>query len=255
MSDTAAFLAGCAVTGVAVLFVMRTDFSSSDARVPPTWQSPTPTSGMQSTPIPVPVSPNSSEQDGRGFRLESKLEQQQDLSRDLSDQLRRQQDKTDDLRSLLERQQRETENLRNQLEQQQRNTETLIVQLQEQQRLLDRVSNQPARHSIQPIPINPITPSANSNNDAVVKIQTFIMGAVGILVLIVVAGGGLVLFAIIVVVLLSSRRRQPRTVHIVHPFPSPYPMLPSQHLLPQRTRSRPPRKIDVEYYDDDGYDS
>lgn len=248
MSDTAAFLAGCAVTGVAVLFVMRNDFAASQTREPSPWQSPSPAPEVQTTPVPVPL-PNSFEEDGRGYRLENKLEQQQDLSRDLNDQLRRQQDRTEDLRSQLERQQRETEDLRNHLEQQQRNTELLVSRLQEQQRLLDRLADQPLRSPL-PVP----TETNSDSGDTITRVQTFITGAVGVVVLVVVAGGGLVLFAIIIVVLLSSRQRQPRTVHIVHPFPSPYPPLPSQAMLPPRARSRSARQIDVEYYDD-GYNS
>ncbi|HEY9663916.1 MAG TPA: hypothetical protein V6C65_36160 [Allocoleopsis sp.] len=250
MSDTAAFLAGCAVTGVAVLFVMRNDFSSGDSRAAPSWQSPSPTPTMQSTPLPVPVSPNFDREDGVGYRLENKLDRQQDLSRDLSDQLQRQQDRTEDMRTLLARQQQETENLKNELMRQQKNTEVLISQIQDQQRLLDRIADQPTRHSIQPIPVDT---SANINATTTARIQTFIVGALGVAIVVVVAGGGLILFAIIIVVLLSSRRRQPRTVHIVHPFPPNYPAFPPQPMLPPRARSRPTQHIDVEYYDD--YDS
>lgn len=250
MSDTAAFLAGCAVTGVAVLFVMRSNGAAGDPKTASSWQSPSPTPTMQSTPLPVPLSPNSDRDDGIGYRLENKLDRQQDLSRDLSDQLQRQQDRTEDMRTLLAQQQQETQNLKNELMRQQKNTEVLISQLQDQQRLLDRIADQPTQHSIQPIPIDT---SANLNASNTARIQTFIAGALGVAIVVVVAGGGLVLFAIIIVVLLSSRGRQPRTVHIVHPFPPPYPAFPPQRMLPPRVRPRPTQPVDVEYYDD--YDS
>lgn len=248
MSDTAAFLAGCAVTGVAVLFVMRND-GIGQTKSPPSLQSPSPTPEMSATPFSSPSSSGWSQEDGRSFRMESQLDQQRDLSRDLSTQLRSQQDRTDDLKGQLEQQQRQTEDLKSQLEKQERNTDVLIAQIQEQQRLLERVSDKPMPTSM---PIDALVEKQSSNS----QIQTVITGAVGIVVLIVVAGGGLILFAIIVVVLAASnnRRRPARTVHIVHPFPRPYPTLPAQPMLPARARSRSPRHIDVEYYADEDYD-
>ena len=245
MSDTAAFLAGCAVTGVAVLFVMRNDFANSQTRVPPSLQTPPVVSEIPNTPTPSPSS-NSSQDDGRNYRLETEVDQQRNLSRDLSDQLRRQQDRTEDLRTQLERQQQQTEDLKSKLDKQERNTELLILQIQEQQRLLERLSDQPVPTHL---PMIETTDKSNS-----VDVPALITGAVGVVVVVIVAGGGLILFAIIVIVLLSSRRRSPRTVHIVHPFPSPYPSLQPQSLLPARSRGRSPRHIDVEYYDDSHYD-
>jgi hypothetical protein len=243
MSDTAAFLAGCAVTGVAVLFVMRNDMSQT--RVPPSLPSTSPTPEV-ATPFPASPPSNWSQDEGRSFRMESELGQQQDLARDLSDQLRRQQDRTEDLKGQLEQQQRQTEDLKSKLDKQERNTEILISQIHEQQRLLDRLSDQPVRHAM---PIDAL----NDNRSENTSIQTVITGAVGIVVLVVVAGGGLVLFAIVVVVLLSSRRRPTRTVHIVHPVANPY-TFPPQPLLPHRARTRPARPVDVEYYADGNYD-
>jgi TolA-binding protein len=179
--------------------------------------------------------------------MESELDQQRDLSRDLSDQLRRQQDRTEDLKGQLEQQQRQTEDLKSQLEKQERNTEILINQIHEQQRLLERLSDQPVPA---PMPIDALTEPRTDHT----SIQTIITGAVGIVVLIVVAGGGLILFAIIVVVLLSSRRRPARTIHIVHPAANPYTAFPPQPLLPARARTRQARHIDVEYYADGNYD-
>lgn len=245
MSDTAAFLAGCAVTGVAVLFVMRND-GIGQTKVPASLQSPTPE--MSATPFPTPPSSSWSQEDGRSFRMETELDQQRDQSRDLSDQLRRQEDRTEDLKSQLEQQQRQTEDFKSQLEKQERNTDVLIAQIQEQQRLLERLSDKPMPTSM---PIDALAEERSSHS----QIQTIITGAVGIIVLIVVAGGGLILFAIIVIVLAGSHRRRPaRTVHIVHPFPRPYSALPPQPLLPTRTRSRSARHIDVEYYTDDDYE-
>ncbi|GAB4383444.1 MAG: hypothetical protein Kow00121_45310 [Elainellaceae cyanobacterium] len=226
---------------------MRNDFATSQTRGPSSLQSPV-ASPQIPTPIPVPTSPGFSQEDGRTFRLETEVDQQRNLARDLSDQLRWQQERTEDLKSQLEKQQERTEDLRGQLEKQQRNTELLISQLQEQQRHLDRLSDQPMR-------VTPFSPDTSvSTEPTSSELQTIITGAVGIVVLVVVAGGGLVLFAIIVIVLLSSRRRPSRTVHIVHPFPPSYTALPPQRLLPPRARPRSARPIDVEYYNDSDYD-
>jgi hypothetical protein len=245
MSDTAAFLAGCAVTGVAVLFVMRND-SIGETRVPPL-QPISPTPQISASPFPTPPSSHWSQEEGRSFRMESELDQQRNLSRDLSDQLKRQQDRTEDLKGQLEQQQRQTEDLKSQLEKQERNTEILISQIHEQQRLLERLSDQPVRTAM---PIDALTEPRPANTN----IQAIVTGAVGIVVLVVVAGGGLILFAIIVVVLLSSRRRPTRTIHIVHPGANAYTAFPPQPLLPARARTRPARHIDVEYYADGNYD-
>ncbi|WP_416674614.1 hypothetical protein [Egbenema bharatensis] len=246
MSDTAAFLAGCAVTGVAVLFVMRNDVVGNSTGVPPTPQSP----AITQTPIPVPPSPPGSQEDGRSFRLETELDQQRNLSRDLTDQIRRQQERADELRNQLERQQRQTDDLKSQLERQERNTEILISRMQEQQRIIDRISDQPMQTQL-PAPAD--YHSNNSSDHS--SLYAIVTGAIGVVVLVVVAGGGLVLFAIVIVVLFSTRRRRTRTVHIVHPFaPSSYATTPSQALLPARIRTRPARQVDMEYYGDDEYD-
>jgi hypothetical protein len=244
MSDTAAFLAGCAVTGVAVLFVMRNDFASSRTGVPPSIQPPI----IQTpyTPIPVPPSPNGTEE-GRSFRLETELDQQRNLARDLTDQIKRQQERADELRNQLERQQRQTDDLKSQLERQERNTEILIARMQEQQRVIDRISDQPLKTQL-PTPTEFAPSQAEPSN-----LYAIVTGAIGIIVLVVVAGGGLVLFTIIIVVLFSTRRRRTRTVHIVHPYASSYAAQP-QALLPARVRSRPARHVDVEYYHDQDYD-
>ncbi|PSB22503.1 hypothetical protein C7B76_03765 [filamentous cyanobacterium CCP2] len=250
MSDTAAFLAGCAVTGVAVLFVMRNDFASSQTGVPPSLQPPSVVQPSH-TPIPVPPSPpNGSQDDGRNLRLENELDQQRNLARDLNDQMRRQQERADELRNQLERQQRQTDDLKSQLERQERNTEILISRMEEQQRILDRLSDQPMRTQLPPSA--DVVSSSQSNHS---DVYALITGAIGVVVLVVVAGGGLILFAIVVVVLFSTRRRRTRTVHIVHPFsPSSYAAMPPQSLLPARARTRPARQIDVEYYNGEDYD-
>jgi hypothetical protein len=246
MSDTAAFLAGCAVTGVAVLFVMRNDFAGSRAGVPPSLQPPSITQSPP-TPIPVPPSPERFQEDGRSFRLETELDQQRNLARDLTDQIRRQQERADELRNQLERQQRQTDDLKSQLERQERNTEILISRMQEQQRVIDRISDQPLQTQL-PV-VTDIEPSRQSDSN----VYAIVTGAIGVVVLVVVAGGGLILFGIIIVVLFSTRRRT-RTV-IVHPYSSSsYPAISPQSLLPARTRSRPARQIDVEYYNNEDYD-
>ncbi|NJR40220.1 MAG: hypothetical protein HC781_17095 [Leptolyngbyaceae cyanobacterium CSU_1_4] len=137
--DTAAFLAGCAVTGVAALLLAKGDFASGQPGALQPIQSVLPSS--LATPPPVPSTPNDRLEDvQRGWQVQTKLEQQQDLARELSDQLKSQQGLADDLKSQVAKQQSESEDLKSQLDKQQRNTEMLIAQLQEQQRVIDKVS-------------------------------------------------------------------------------------------------------------------
>jgi len=233
MADTAAFLAGCAVTGVAALFLLRNDLAISQPRTVP--------SPLEPVVAPAQVSQASGvfQDPGQGWKLQTQVEQQQGVARDLTDQFRKQQSDTQDIKSQLEKQQSQSEDLRSQLEKQQRNTEQLIAQLQEQQRLLDKVADQ-----------KQVDPTALLRNDqSSGQIQTTILWIGGGVLLVILVGGGLVLIGVMVMVMMSSRRRQTRTVHVVHPVPTPYNFAEQPQLLaPARTRIKPPKQVD--YYDE-----
>ena len=230
MADTAAFLAGCAVTGVAALFLLKNDLAISQPRV---LQSPL------VEPVVAPSQTSGVFQDpGQGWKLQTQVEQQQGIARDLTDQFRKQQSDTQDIKSQLEKQQSQSEDLRTQLEKQQRNTEQLIAQLQEQQRLIDKVADQKQ--------VDPTALLRNDQSSGQIQTALWIGGGV---ILIILMGGGIVLIGVIVVVMMSSRRRQTRTVHVVHPVPTPYNFAEQPQLLsPARTRIKPPRQVD--YYDE-----
>ncbi len=236
--DTAAFLAGCAVTGVAALLLSKGDFASGQPGSLQPIQSVMPS---LASPAPAPSAPSDRLEDvQRGWQVQTKLEQQQDVARELSDQLKSQQGLSDDLKSQVAKQQSESEDLKSQLDKQQRNTEMLIAQLQEQQRVIDKVV---ATSQARPLELSP-RPQDNGGN-----VQTLVL-AVGAVILVVVVVGMIVLVGVVLLVALS-RRRQPRTVHVMQqPMPQSY-AFPEQHLLPQRSnRVKSPKQIDVDYYAD-----
>jgi uncharacterized membrane protein YdfJ with MMPL/SSD domain len=234
MTDTAAFLAGCAVTGVAALFLLRNDLASSQTRGLPL--SPPEQATAQ---VPSPTSSGIYQDPAEKWKLQTQLEQQQGVSRDLTDQFRKQQSDTDDIKNQLEKQQDQTEDLRSQLERQQRNTEQLIAQIQEQQRIIDKMADQ-----------RQIDPAILRQDDqSPGQFQTVLLWIGGGVLLIILVGGGLIFMGVIVIVLFSSRKRQTRTVHVVHPISTPYSFADQPQLLPPaRARIKPPRTVD--YYDE-----
>jgi ABC-type anion transport system duplicated permease subunit len=238
--DTAAFLAGCAVTGVAALLLAKGEFANGQTGGLQPMQSVMPSSVV--TPAPA-VSTSSTtdrlEDVQRGWQVQTKLEQQQDTARNLSDQLKSQQSLADDLKSQVAKQQSESEDLKSQFDRQQRNTEMLIAQLQEQQRVIDKMAavSQQARS----------LPELRQQPDN--SVQTIVL-AIGAVILVVIVVGAIVLVGVILVVAMS-RRRQPRTVHVVQPMPSSYGAFAEPQMLPQRaTRPRQAKQIDVDYYAD-----
>jgi len=237
--DTAAFLAGCAVTGVAALLLSKGDFAIGQ---PGPFQPSQSVMPSLATPAPAPSVSSSDrlEDVQRGWQVQAKLEQQQDVARELSDQLKSQQGLSDDLKSQVAKQQSESEDLKSQLDKQQRNTEMLIAQLQEQQRVIDKVV---ATSQARPLELS------NRPSDNGGSVQTMVL-AVGAVILVVIIVGTIVLVGVVLLVALS-RRRQPRTVHVMQqPMPQSY-AFPEQHLLPQRSnRVKSPKQIDVDYYAD-----
>jgi hypothetical protein len=235
--DTAAFLAGCAVTGVAALLLAKGDFANGQVGGLQPMQSVMPAS--VATPAPAP-STDRLEDVQRGWQVQTKLDQQQDVARNLSDQLKSQQTLADDLKSQVAKQQSESEDLKSQLDKQQRNTEQLIAQLQEQQRVIDKM----AAASQQPRSLpDEFRQQPNDNG-----VQTIVL-AIGAVILVVIVVGTIVLVGVILLVAMS-RRRQPRTVHVVQPMPSPYGSFAEPHLLPQRATKPRQKQIDVDYYAD-----
>ena len=233
MTDTAAFLAGCAVTGVAAIFLLRNEFPISQAH------SLQPLPVQPTVPAPVQTAPTASgmfQDPQQEWRFQTQLEQQQGTARDLTDQFKRQQIDTQDLKSQLEKQQTQTEDLRSQLEKQQRNTEQMIAQIQDQQRIIDKMSDQ--SH------INPVELRRDDSSGQWQATALWIAGGVAMVILV---GGGMILIAIVVVVISNRQKKTNRTVHVVHPVASPYSFAQQPQLLPpSRIKAKPPRQID--YY-------
>jgi hypothetical protein len=238
--DTAAFLAGCAVTGVAAILLAKGDFASGQTGSLQPMQSVMPSSLATPAPAPAPTLSTTDrlEDAQRGWQVQTKLEQQQDVARDLTDQLKSQQALADDLKNQVARQQSESEDLKSQLDKQQRNTEMLIAQLQEQQRVIDKVS---AASQARPLELDTRRQPDNS-------VQTIVL-AVGGVILVVIVVGTIVLVGVVLLVAMSRRRPTSRTVHVMQqPMPQAY-AFSDQHLLPQRVaRVKPPKQIDVDYY-------
>jgi hypothetical protein len=239
MADTAAFLAGCAVTGVAALFLLRNDLTTiSQAR----GLAPLPVEqATAQVPAQTQTSSGMFQDPAQQWKLQTQLEQQQGVARDLTDQFHKQQSDTQDIKGQLEKQQSQSEDLKTQLEKQQRNTEQLIAQLQEQQRIIDKLADQ---RQIEPVALRESDQPSPSG-----QLQTTFLWIAGGVLLVILVGGGLILIGVIVFMITSSRRRQTRTVHVVHPVPTPYNFAEQPQLLQSsRTRIKPPKKVD--YYDE-----
>jgi len=214
MSDTTAFLSGCALTGIAAVLLLGGGLAVGQYRsVQPAQRLPSPPE------LPaVAVQPNSSanQSPDRQFQLERDLERQQTEGTELKTQIQDLKSQIQDLKSSLERQQSDTQRL--------------TSQLQEQQRTIDRSTAQLA--------------SSASSIEQPGRFQIFILGAVGVTLLVVAVGGSIILVGIIV--LLVQSRRQPRPMQIIHPIQPTY-SFSNQEFLPSSVRTRGPRQID--YYE------
>lgn len=223
MTDTTAFVAGCATTGVAVLVLLlaRVGFQTSPPEVPPSSTTP-------ETVVPVPQSPIQTVDEGLNEDVKQELDRQRDLTAKLENQLVQQE--------MLAR------NLENQLKQQQEETRAVLSQLREYQRSVDTLSFQngqlAAERSVQ---------NSTSNTQA---IQTTLLWLGGGLLLVIVLGGGVILLCM---VLMSNRRREDRTVPVVYPFQMPVP--PAGYRYYEQEFLPPPpmrqKRANAAYYDVD----
>lgn len=223
MSDTTAFVAGCAITGIAAFLLLRGELGLGQTRpLQPTQAIATAPQLPVLTPVPQP--PSLVTDYGRESQLQRDLDEQKSI--------------TDDLEEQLKDQQKETEDLKSQLTLQQANTEKLLNQLQEQQRVAMSV----------PQPMRSV-----DVNDQPNRFQNLVFLAFGTMLLVVGLGAGAILIIIIVFVV-QSGRRSPRIMHVVHPVSQPYTPPPSQsyNLLEQGTlppQPRTRRTSQVNYYD------
>lgn len=223
MSDTTAFVAGCAITGIAAFLLLRGELGLGQTRpLQPTQAAATAPQLPISNPVPQP--PSLVTDYGRESQMQRDLEEQKSI--------------TDDLEEQLKDQQKETEELKSQLTLQQANTEKLLNQLQEQQRVAMSV----------PQPLRSMEVSDQPN-----RFQNLVFLAFGTMLLVVGLGAGAILI-IIIVFMVQSGRRSPRIMHVVHPASQPYapPPYQSYNLLEQGTlppQPRTRRTSQVNYYD------
>lgn len=207
MSDTSAFLAGCATTGVAVLVLLVARIGLDDA--PPQIESIVP---GQETPVPLPPPPpNSSSFNGQAdSNLRRELERQQDVSEQLKQQV-------DEHRATIR-------TLEDRLERQREDTNAIAADLRETQRTVNDLANQPP---------SPVPPARGEDSPATLL---WIGSAVVVVVL---GGGGLLL--LLAVNLLSQSPRRRRRPHLIYPQPPSPPHYPyyGPEVLPPSLPSRP----------------
>lgn len=223
MTDTTAFVAGCATTGVAVLVLLlaRVGFQSS----PPETQSST---TSLETVVPVPQTPLQTINEGFNDDIKQELNRQQDLTAKLENQLVQQE--------MLAR------NLENQLKQQQEETRAVLSQLREYQSSVDTLSLQNGQLAA----AQSAREATSSNN----SVQTTLLWIGGGLLLVMILGGGAI---ILCMVLVSGRRREERAAPVIYPFQMPVP--PAGYRYYEQEFLPPPpvrhKRANATYYDVD----
>jgi hypothetical protein len=195
MSDTTAFVAGCATTGVAVLvlLVSRVGFGPSE--------SPRDRVDLNAVEVPaaVPV-PSPPSQDPAESAWQDELR----------DELARQRELTSKLESQLAQQEMLARNLENQLKQQQDETRAVISQLNDYKHSMDTLSLQNSQLMVE----------ANQQSGGLQKTLVWMGGA--FLLVLLLGGGGLILCVLLMA--FQSQRRQERSTSVIyHPLEMPTP--------------------------------
>lgn len=215
MSDTTAFLAGCAVSGVVALLLFKSGLCNDLPPFYPRRDQPDAPSGIN--PVPQNPSPPSAMAPGgnASSQLDNKLEQQKTNTQQLATQ--------------LELQKAATEHLKTELERQRLDTERLMLQLQEQQRTIVTLSAGQAR----PVPA-PFQQQANFHSG--------ILWAIGGMVIILVGIGGGIVIVCAIALLRQPQRSSGYTRTIEEPMNLPWPYTVPRgytHFLPPPTNTRP----------------
>lgn len=229
MSDTTAYLAGCATTGVAalVLLVARVGMVSAgpggnlarqqDNRLART-EATTPSSQAAQGEASGDATPTSHNLD---YEIRSELDKQQELTKKLEAQLAQQETLSD--------------SLKDQLASQEEKTQSLVAKVQDYQ------------HSVDDIEIDGKIAAASrpAEVSASATPTSLILLGAGVVVVLVIGGGGLILCAVLLI--LQSQRRS-RSAPMPPPMPmppaSPYRYYDQTFLPPAQLRPRRPT-----YYD------
>ncbi|NEQ29896.1 MAG: hypothetical protein F6K04_02650 [Leptolyngbya sp. SIO4C5] len=218
MSDTTAFLAGCATTGVAALLLVLARASVDETSpLAPNQSNAFPEEAMapplQVPPPPLPQTANSNLED----QLRRELESQQDTTSDLEGQLQQQE--------LLIR------TLEEKLDNQQQETRTTLAQLQDYQQSLQELSLSQSR--------SPVVERSET--------QTLVLWLGAGFLLALILGGGVVLI-VLLIMMSQSQRRQSRSAQMMYPVTPPPPpyryyeqeFLPPPALYPRRSEAHNP---------------
>ncbi|MBX2865585.1 MAG: hypothetical protein KTR27_18690 [Leptolyngbyaceae cyanobacterium MAG.088] len=226
MTDTTAFVAGCATTGVAVLVLLlaRVGFQTSSSKAEQSMPA------SLETVVPVPQTPVQSVSDGG-------------INDDVKQELDRQRDLTAKLENQLVQQEMLARNLENQLKQQQEETRAVLSQLREYQRSVDTLSVQNGQLAA----AQSVRDTASNNN----SVQTTLLWIGGGLLLVMVLGGGAIILCMILV---SGRRREDRAAApVIYPFQIPVP--PAGYRYYEQEFLPPPpvrhKRANPAYYDVD----
>jgi hypothetical protein len=200
MSDTTAYLAGCATTGVAalVLLVARVGMSSAGPETARARQLDDRLARIEAT---TPMqSPGADAPNGQKleYEIRRELDKQQEITKKLEQQLVQQETLSGSLEDQLKTQEEKTQALMSRIQDYQRTVEDMEID--------DKIAaaSRPARESA-----GGATPT------------TLILLGAGVVVVLLLGGGGLILCAVLLI--LQSQRRSNRAV----PMPPPVPMAPT----------------------------
>ncbi|MGB3298548.1 MAG: hypothetical protein WBA76_09790 [Phormidesmis sp.] len=225
MSDTTAYLAGCATTGVAalVLLVARVGMAGSEgSRVRQL--------DDRLAQVEATATPSSNAAPGEA-RLAN-----QNLDYEIRSELNKQQELTKKLEAQLAQQETLSGSLKEQLKSQDEKTQSLVTKIQDYQR------------SVEDIEIDGKIAAASRPADSAVSATptTLILLGAGVVVVLLIGGGGLILCAVLLI--LQSQRRSARSAPMPPPMPmppaAPYRYYDQTFLPPAQLR---PRRSD--YYD------
>jgi len=198
MSDTTAYLAGCATTGVAalVLLVARVGMVSASAEADDASRLGDRIARIEeATPSRQAIADAQAEQ-----ALESEIRQELDKQRELTQKLEEQ----------LTEQETLSQSLEEQLAEQEESTKALLTRMQDYQRSVEdmELDDKIAAAARPATETNPGPP-----------VSLLWLGA-GVVVVLVLGGGGLILCSVLLI-LQSQSRRNSRHVPMAHPMPMP----------------------------------
>ena len=225
MSDTTAYLAGCATTGVAALVLLV-------ARVGMVSASPEEARTNQINDRLAKVEATTS---GRNTGLENQNTQK--LEAEIRSELDKQQALTEKLEAQLVQQETLSDSLEQQLDDQEEKTQDLLARIQDYQRSVESMEiDGKIAAAVRPAvePAQPATPT------------TLILLGGGVVIVLFLGGGGLILCAVLLILQAQKRAARPA------PMPPPMPMAPADSYRYYNQTFLPPPQLGPRrpnYYD------